>query len=313
MFHAALSFLIGTVARALVLMAFSEFVFFNEGPVIDYLAAEGVPGKALYLAEFGAYYGIAGALLLVLEPWMTTWWRVILCGAFVGWSIEAAMVPVAYENVPFSYFWPSVGWHAVVDVALGWVVLRRVLAEGALGSKVLAGVLLGVLTAVHSTWVWGELSLTPGQFAQVMVAVVALLIIGFGLAALPISAVRSGRIGFWVAVAINLLFGAIWAIGFAPMAAGLVVLGGFTGWVIWMSVAERREVSPAMPVPVTGFVALLLALPCAAATFWLIAAGGYSAAIADLFIPILFVLGFVLYLAAVGAALWSRRAAVARA
>lgn len=292
------------VARACVLLAFSEFLFFNEGPVRDFLEAPNPLDKGLHIAELVLFYCLPGSLLLALEPMMTTWPRSIFVGAFVGWSIEAAMVPVAYENPPFSFFWTSVSWHAMVDVCLGWVLLRRIFFVGRIKEKLLIAAALGGLTAIWSTWAWSDLELEAALFTQIICVAVALLIVGFCMAGLTAQQPPLGRYGLWMALGANIAFWGIWAVIFVPISLGLAVLAAVNGvFLTWASAGEQKQ--PAF----SGFIgigSLVVAIPCSMIGFWAIEAMDVSQQIGEIALIFVAFGGVVIYTIAVFYALRNR-------
>lgn len=269
------------LARALVLLAFSEFLFFNEDPVQHYLAAPSTVGKALHLAELVVFYCLPGSLLLALDPMMTTWPRTILVGAFVGWSIEAAMVPVAYENVPFSFFWTSVSWHAMIDVCLGWVLLRKIMQSSKMVTKLASAILLGGLTALWSTWAWEDLNLDIGQFSEVVGVALALIAVGYALSDRSQRSPVLRRTGFRIVVGINFALWAVWASAFLPMSLGLLALAACNGWLL-KSAPTHNSSQSKDPIAVWHALTLVIGIPSAAFGFWLIEATDLSRQIADI-------------------------------
>jgi hypothetical protein len=236
------SFFISALARACILLAFSEYIFFNEAPGLALAQATTVAAAALHLGEMLLYYMLAGSLLYVLEPLATSWHRALLVGAFVGWSIEAAMVPVAYENVPFSYFWTAVSWHAVVDVCLGVFVFRAALS-GPVWRLILLLVALGPAWAVWTTWAWDEAKLTPTEFAQLAAAVTLLLILGMALLR-PGPVPQVPRWGAALVIGVNLSFWALWASMALVAAFGLALLAAGTGWALWRGAQGPSQIAP---------------------------------------------------------------------
>ncbi|MCF2872351.1 hypothetical protein L0664_14850 [Octadecabacter sp. G9-8] len=287
------------------MLAFSEFFFFNEGSVRHFLEAPGAIGKALHISELILFYCLPGSLLLALEPMMTTWPRTILAGAFVGWSIEAAMVPVAYENVPFSFFWTSVSWHALIDVCLGWVVLRRIFGTGKTLTKVFGAVTLGCLTALWSTWAWADLALEAGQFAEIIAVGLALQAAGYLLSGRSAKQPVLGRTGFWFAIGINLACWALWAAIFLPVSIGLLVLATLNGLLL-MGASAGESIQTSNKLGLHGLLPLLLALPGGVLGYWMIKITGYSNEIGELAVLLVAFGGILIYAIAAISALRDR-------
>lgn len=228
----ALQFLIGTLSRACLLLAFSEFLFFNEEPALALARAETPIAALLHMLEATAYYLMPGALLYVLEPHATSWRRTLLVGAFVGWSIEAAMVPVAYEAIPVSYFWTSVSWHAVIDVCLGVFLLRAALSWPLVRLIPLL-VAIAAFWAVWTTWPWEEVRLDNTEFGILALGVTALIVIGMVLMR-PAQVPAAPKWAVWVTMVVNIGMWTIWATAAPIAAAGLLVLALITGWALWL-------------------------------------------------------------------------------
>ncbi len=233
-----LQYVTKVLGAALILLAFSEFIFVNEEPVAMVVAAESFGAALAALAELTAFYLLPGLALVALEPLITSWSRALLAGAFVGWSIEAAMVPAAYEAVPLSYLWTSVSWHAVIDVAFGYLAYRMAMRARwpvALGVTVA----FGATWAVWSTWVWDEMPIGLAEFINLAAVIVVLLTVGYWLADREPDAGPPSTLALWAAVLINGAAWAINAIGFPLQALGLLVLAVVTGLALWRAPKGR--------------------------------------------------------------------------
>lgn len=300
--HHALRVLAAILARACVLLAFSEYIFFNEGPVLSLLDQPSPLAFAEHLLVMIGFYCVSGVLLLVLEPHMTTWPRVLIAGAFVGWSIESVIVPVAYENIPFSYVWTSITWHALIDVALGWVLLRRALFGPRLGSALTAVFALGVLTTLWTTWAWGEVDLTATRFTTIIATITALLALGYGLDRAQPAPLHTGPVLFWSAIAINLALWTMIAIPYPVAAAGLALVALANTALLWRAARPPAILPPAPASPLR--LALLLLVPVAALPpFWAVATTGTAPHISAVFLPLVAWGGLVVYAIAIWRAL----------
>lgn len=300
MVNSALSFVIGTLSRSFILLAFSEFIFANEEPVKAVIVDGSIEGSAAKMAGLILFYCIPGALLFVLEPKMTTWPKVLFGGAFVGWSTEAAIVPAAYEAIPVSYFWTSVSWHAVWDVALGCYILVLAMQRGWHKSLPMFAA-LGVFWGIWVTWTWDVLKLDLTQFALLAALVTVLLLLGY-LMFRP--AQESSRTVWWAVVIINLLLWAIWILPIPLPALGLALLAGVTAWL--MSFPSKRETIHLPDQPVGLKVLAILPLPLAAmGTYALILMNDVTFD-TELMVAGIAILGFLLFVAAVVSALIDR-------
>ena len=296
----------GVLGAAMILLAFSEFVFVNEGPVRTLTEAGGIGDLLGDLGLLVAFYVAPALLLLALDPFVTTWLRALFAGAFVGWSIEAALVPAAYEAVPFSYAWTSVSWHAVVTVGLGYLALR---AARRARPAVLAAVAVvaGAAWGVWATWPWGQLRLDLAEFATLAAVVAGLLTAGYWLVDGAVPPAERGRGLLWIAVGIN---GALWllnAVVFPLQALGLAVVAGVTGLALvraprgnGASLAAARAPRP------LGFALPAAGAAVAVATYALLLRTGQPVPAEDLIWPPAFA-GIGLFLAGLVLAFLPRR------
>lgn len=220
------------IATAAALLAWSEFLFVNEGPTRDLLGPDGASGLVSYLG----FYLIPAAAWLALcrLSWPARWWQAVLAGSIVGWVIEGAVVPAVYEAPPFSFLWTSVAWHAPVDVLLGLWVLPRILS-GEAGWHLPALLLpLGLLFGVWAHWpaVPGDesLDLTLGQVAFL-----------YGVS-VPLAALGALTWAYWGQRALLL-----------PRWAALLALAVCAGLGVLQGLAV-----PVFAVPLAGCVALVL-------------------------------------------------------
>lgn len=141
-----------------ILCFFSELYFFNEGPAHTGAAAAASDPAELFafVAEMTLYYGAwAFILLWTIDRFrVRSVWALFLAGAVFGWLTEGTIVPVIYEAVPGTIAWPSLGWHALVDVLLGWYGIRLLLRRNNPWLTLAATVPLGLFWGVWSTWFW---------------------------------------------------------------------------------------------------------------------------------------------------------------
>ena len=228
----ALRSLAAVLGAAMILLAFSEFVFVNEDPVISVIGAEDGATLLAHVGELVLFYVPAGLALAALEPLITSWTRAILAGAFVGWAIEAAVVPVAYEAAPLSYLWTSVGWHAVVDVAFGYLAFRIAMRAG-WPMALVAALGLGIAWPLWATWTWPDLQLNLAEFARLAGVVAILTTAGCWLSDRGFPG-RGLRHRGWLVAAI-VVNGALWMTNAVPYpieAGGLFVLAALTAWAL---------------------------------------------------------------------------------
>lgn len=151
------------MGSAMILMFFSEYFFLNEGPVESLINGLSNPiALSLMLAEFTLYYGLFAFIFL----WVISYFDVktkldlFLAGAIFGWATEAIIVPIAYEAVPISIVFPSISWHSLIDVMLGWYGVRYIMRLNRAPLTAMMFIGLGVIWAFWATWFWVDTSPT---------------------------------------------------------------------------------------------------------------------------------------------------------
>lgn len=178
------------VGTGMILLFFSEFYFLNEGPVatvVTLLQERDALGLAAALGEFTLFYTLFAYALLGSLHWFSvrTITDLFLVGALVGWAIEGIVIPLVYEAVPISIVWPSVAWHSLVDVLLGWYLLRRLMRSETGWRPLAAFTLVGIVWGAWATWLWTDPEvlqpLDPGTFAAYATATSTLWIGGMAL------------------------------------------------------------------------------------------------------------------------------------
>lgn len=211
------------LGAALILGFFSEFYFVNEGPVFDLLdSLKHNPAASVFrFGELILYYVLfAYPFLIALGNFRIGNWRgLLLAGALYGLAAEALVVPVVYEAPPYSFVWTSLSWHTLVDVMLGWWLLRLAMRSSPIWA-VSVPALLGLFWGGWATWFWGDApqtALSLGEFAAVASFTGVALMIGVWLAdRAPASAFRAGWIEIAVVAAVSLAIFALTARPFAP-------------------------------------------------------------------------------------------------
>jgi len=154
---------------AFIMAFFSEFVFLNEVLVIDLIAElHNKPFVAFVnILEIVTFYALfTFPFLLALTYFHVRGiFGLILAGALYGWAAEGVMVPAIYEFIPVSFLWTSVSWHVLVDVLVGWYLIRLTMRRNGWVWNVVAFSMLGVFWAFWATWYWG------GEEAEVVNAI----------------------------------------------------------------------------------------------------------------------------------------------
>ncbi len=311
-----LSIFAAVLGTALAMLAWSEFVFFNEEPaekLIETLT-QGVQPFMDYMFGMVLFYLIPSAFLVSLVSLFGSGGlgRIMVIGALTGYSIEGAVVPQVYEAVPFSYLWTSVAWHGPITVGLGVFLLPQLLARASVAKMIAASVLLGTLWGLWTTWTWGTHYAPPVpsfEFSLFAASTAAVLLVGYGLchaAGWPRIAVPR-----WISVLLclpTLLFWLIQGSQVPFSALGLLIIVAGLTWVLhlWGPDLEagyqiRR-----------GNVALLALMPAVAGLVYAtLLETGAPLATEDL-LSLMFMLGMITWLFGIGHEIRRRRKATQR-
>lgn len=308
--------LIALIGTALILAFFSEFYFVNEGPFFSLLAAlQDNPLTAV--AGFGeliAYYAVFAFPFLAAYSWFRAENRVglILAGGLYGLAAEATVVPMVYEAPPFSFVWTSLSWHTLVDVVLGWWLLRLAMRSGLLWALGVP-ILLGGFWGVWATWFWSEPPFTAmslGEFAAVATFASTGLLLGTWLAdRAPASAFRPSWIEVVLVSAILLAFFSMTALPYLPyLPLAILVIAVLA--LLGLRAQAGRPVLPSLarldtPPPLHRYLVLAL-LPAAATTsYGMVLATGVRVP-AELVVLPTTLIGGLSFVLALGVAGWSR-------
>lgn len=260
------------LGAGIVLLVFSEYVFFNDagpGPAVarppSALAAfasvaEAVLWYSLFALVFLAALSVSNARNLS---------ALLLCGAVFGWVVEGTIIAVVHEAPPISFVWPSLSWHALVDVMLGWFALRVALRWSSLLARLAVFAAVGAMWGIWSTWVWPNgFVLTPAEFTGFAIAMAVLLTAGLALADIGGNAFRRlPRSVCAITFALALVLAVMTGLPFLPWSLGLFVLVAITALALWRqrNAGHGRDRLAVLdePVPWTRY-ASLSALPAAA-------------------------------------------------
>lgn len=266
--------LITLLGTGLILGFFSEFYFLNEGPVFELVAAlkAGPVAAIIGLGELALYYALFGApFLIALGAFKVGNWRgLILAGGLYGLSAEASVVPMVYEAPPLSFVWTSLSWHTLVDVVLGWWLLRLAL-RGRMLWAIGLPVALGLFWGVWATWFWGEapeMALSLEDFAVMAWVTGAALLLGTFMAdRAPASTFRAGWIEIAVVAALSLAMFTLTALPYLPLLPlAILAIVGLT--ILALRAQSGGAVSPGLARlnarPPAWRYALLLLIPTAA-------------------------------------------------
>lgn len=259
------------LATAATLLAWSEFIFLNEGPTLALVSGD----FEVALLHMGGFYLIPAAALLALARlrWPARWWHVLIAGCLVGWVIEGAMVPAVYEAPPISYVWTSLAWHAPVDVWLGLFVFAGLLwAKTSAVWMPIAVTAAGVTWGLWATWPWDSgTQLTLDEF--ILLAGISTILAITGPLAWAAWGDRVMRLPVWAAwgvLALNLALFLIVGSPYMIWLVGLVACMALVLWLWWRqtpSAPMQSDLRPAraawfalMPVLAVAVYATLLGL-----------------------------------------------------
>lgn len=310
--------LLSALGTALVLGFFSEFYFLNEGPVFDLLEAleENPIASVFGFGELILYYVLfAYPFLIAFGNFQVGNWRgLLLAGGLYGLAAEALVVPVVYEAPPFSFVWTSLSWHTLIDVMLGWWLLRLAMRSGWLWA-IAAPVALGAFWGVWATWFWGEApgtALSLGEFAKVAGYTSVGLLIGIWLAdRAPISAFRAGWIEIVLVAVISLALFATTALPYLPILP-LAILALVALTALAVRAQAGGAVAPSLarldtPPPVHRYLVLPLLPAAAVGSYAAVLATGFQLDAELVVLPMTF-LGAASFLFVLVAAFVSKRA-----
>ena len=297
-----------------VLLFFSEFFFLNEGPVGDLVAWRPAARLAL-IGELALYYVLFALPMLAALRWfrVRSWTGLFLAACLYGWATEGVLIPVVYENLPWSYSWTSIGWHVLIDVFVGLVLLPRALAARQVWVAPAACLTLGIAWGYWATWIWVDgPGLSPTEFAVKVGWTFPLLAVGTVLIALSGPALP--RVDRWVGLA-----GCLLAVPLAVAQAAATPLGGvgLLALVVLSVALLRREdrlpprrIAPERPPSAVRWLWLGLVPAAAIPTYGALYGMGIPGA-SSLVLPAIFLAGLVALPAVLLWRLWQVRPAPA--
>lgn len=257
-----------------------------------------VPSETIYWYSGGTDYPFRVLVYLIPATAMLRamatrpprgWPALIICAAVYGFVTEGVLTPIVYGGFPFDPFaiaYPSLGWHALVSVVVGLVVMHRQLVHGAAHRALAVTAALGVFWGIWaaSLRLPPEADVEPASLdalvGRVSVGVFAL----YAVLATAVFAVCHLMLGryvtqddlvprrwwWWTMLAIGAGWFAVLVVPAAPWAPiELTVLLWVCHWALRHTAAPAARNAPAWsfcePVPLRR-IGLLAALPAAATT-----------------------------------------------
>ena len=293
------------LATAAILAFFSEFFFVNEGPAGDLTAllAAGGPALLWWPLELILWYGFPAYLFLAAigRFQVRSLAALFLAGALYGFAVEGIVIWQMYEALPYTISWTPLGWHVLVDVLLGWLLVRRVLQRDQMLTTAGLAVGLGLFWGIWATWNAAQLPLSPpAEFGALALFSGTIWIAGtfildrWGGAAFQPSRVELGLLALVGAglFAVQILPVFPLALLFLPP---LLLL---TGWLLWRNQAQETRPSilasfPKRPRPRN--YALLFLTPLTAAAAYMLVYEAAPLPLLDLVPPLLMAAGFLGY------------------
>ncbi len=229
---------------AIVLMFFSEYYFLNEAPVeelLDTLQSDPLLAVPAFISFAGFYTLFTYPMLVLLSLFnVRTLSGLLLAGAIFGWATEGLTIPVIYEAIPVSFSFPSIGWHALIDVMAGWYFVRLGMRYfGPLGNAIMF-IALGVVWGMWATWFWGGTEmdamapLNPEDFLLMAAVTTGFWILGlvladsFGAADFRMSKWEVGVIGL-----IYIVLAPVIAFPYLPLSLLIVPVVALTILALW--------------------------------------------------------------------------------
>jgi len=108
-----------------------------------------------------AYSVMAYVFLCVVSVFkVRSVWAVFLAGAFYGWFEEGIVVQTMYGTpdgpFPMSISFTGLAWHALIDVFVGWYLVRKALAESGVVKVIGLASAIGLFYGLWGIWWWNE-------------------------------------------------------------------------------------------------------------------------------------------------------------
>lgn len=311
------------LATGYVLLYFGEIVFWAT-PERPGMEAVSLAATWLVYSWFGyVFLGVVGLFRA------RSVWAVFLAGAVFGWYEEGIVVQTMYGTpdgpFPVSISFTGLAWHALLDVLVGWYLVRRVLVEGRAGRVGAVAAGLGLFYGLWAVWWWieppapmqellkaGRTDLLFACFAAYAAVTNALLVLAYAvIQRLGPGGFRAGNVEVGAILGLTALYYALVTVPAAPRALWVLPpLMGATLAALWRN--RRIETRPdalvglAGRVPLGRWVLLMLAPLMASAVYGIGLAGGWRLATNVVVYYVSSVLGAALWMASLAAVLLTR-------
>ncbi len=143
-----------SLSTGYILCYFGELMFWAT-PCREGMTVHGIM-MAWLLYSFFAY-----VFLCVVSVFRVhSLWAVFLAGAFFGWYEEGIFVQTMYGApdgpFPMSISFTGLAWHALIDVCVGWLLVRRALDRGKTIEVACLTIAIGTFYGLWAIWWWTE-------------------------------------------------------------------------------------------------------------------------------------------------------------
>jgi hypothetical protein len=182
----------------IIIWFFSEMFFQNEGAHFYVWSqrestAQVLLDLSLMFTELLLFYGFFVAWFLVAIAYfrVRSLWALAFAAVICGWAIEGSVLPIMYAEMPLGLLWPAASWHVLINVFLGWWLLRKIIESRSFSVVTIVFSLLGAWWSLWSTWYWPlsgsgnmetlSLPMTPADFTFVALYSGTALAIGYWL------------------------------------------------------------------------------------------------------------------------------------
>ncbi len=238
-----------------IIVYYGEIVFWAT-PEHENFHAGGFIAVWLAYSIFAYPFLCVTSLFNVRDPW-----AVFLAGAFYGWFEEGIVVQTMYGPpdgwFPASISFTGLAWHALLDVWIGWYLVRKVLSQNKyLKTAALAGA-IGLFYGFWGIWWWNQPPppmkdmLETGQ-KGVMLILFALFAFGTTAALVfahwiynrvRLAEFKPSKVELWIISVVTLLYYALITVPAAPKA--IWVLPPLLGVTLWaLAKNGRTETRP---------------------------------------------------------------------
>jgi hypothetical protein len=253
---------LAALAVGYILMFFSEFLFVNVYPRLEWTGL-----LPMWLA-----YSIEAYVFLAVVAYfrVRSLGALFLAGAVYGWLLEGVVVQTMYAAFPFQIAWTGLSWHALIDVLVGWYLVRQTLHTASLWRTARLAALIGLFWGFWALWEWQEHDLmSTGSFTLLAFGTALPLIPAYwGINRLGVVEFQPGKLAQRILIGLHLFVFAFVVIAFPP---AVLMLPPLLALVYGALRRHQRSQSPAtIQVDFTGHVravqyALLLLIPAVAA------------------------------------------------